>query len=1041
MPPEDFFARVALQRFVERGRNLVQPRPPELVERPLHPRGKSRRFSLRRGMRTAEELAAELERQRAAHERFLRDCAPPFPSLRTRIAVREFDWRVETPEDARDFSRVLRGDGQWQRVRIPHYGAPVGRAVTYYRAVVELPAGTPACSHLFAHFQGVDYRAEVFLNGNLLGTHEGFFAPFELECTRQARAGENTLVVKVGNDYIFMGNGDPRREGDKLYAATGPGFDDPVDGWHHCPPGMGICQEVFLEARPSLFISDIFVRPLLSEKRAEAWVEVFSCCPEPRTVSLDLSLFGANFPAAIWRERRFSPEVLPVQGSGDVPGKENPAAAPLLAGPGANQLRISFDVPSPRAWEPRTPWLYELQVRLETGDGVVVDAAARRFGMRSFAMLAGSSPKGKLFLNGREIRLRGANTMGFEQRAVMKGDRQRLIDDILLAKTCNLNFLRFTQRPVQDQVYELCDRLGLMAQTDLPLFAVMRRTKFAEGVRQAGEMERLVRGHPSSIIVSFINEALPNGMNEPHRHMTRHELDSWVEAASAAVLLENPDRVIKPHDGDYDPPAAGLPDNHCYAGWYNGHGLGIGRLHRGWWLSVKPGWHCACGEFGSEGLDPADLMLRRYPREWLPRSREEEGRWAPDRIPFAQTGRFHAMWFDTPRSLEGWVASSQEHQAFMTKLMAEAFRRNEAMNSFAIHLFIDAFPSGWMKSIMDVERHPKPAFFAYRDALSPLMLSLRTDRFAVREGEQIGIEVWVANDRREAARGLTLRWQTLLAGAVRVAGAAGVSLPACSSRYVGTIRFTAPAVAKRASLAVQASLRDGRGRTVHDNEVALDVFPRQPRGAAGAPRTRAHIVGGRSGPAASLARGLGMGCRFDGAFVPGALVLIDDPALYARHEARILRAVRSGGIALLLELPPGDHRIGGARVSVQRTGMGEFFFASRATGHPLVEGFRPRDLFLWHDPKEDCIMPLLGTTMDAPGWDTIVSTGHVSWTGASSPAQACVEKAVGRGVLRICQLRLAGRLVNPAAEELARRLAGCSCAIAPLASDPSRVGV
>jgi hypothetical protein len=102
--------------------------------------------------------------------------------------------------------------------------------------------------------------------------------------------------------------------------------------------------------------------------------------------------------------------------------------------------------------------------------------------------------------------------------------------------------------------------------------------------------------------------------------------------------------------------------------------------------------------------------------------------------------------------------------------------------------------------------------------------------------------------------------------------------------------------------------------------------------------------------------------------------------------------------------------------------MGDFFFASRATGHALVEGFQPSDLFLWYDPREDCIMPLLSTTMEAPGWETIISTGHVSWTAASVPAQACVQRRLGKGALRVCQLMLAGRLINPAAEELARRL-------------------
>ena len=60
--------------------------------------------------------------------------------------------------------------------------------------------------------------------------------------------------------------------------------------------------------------------------------------------------------------------------------------------------------------------------------------------MRSFRMDDASEPKGRLFLNGREIRLRGANTMGFEQQDVMQRDWDNCIDDILLAKICHMNF-------------------------------------------------------------------------------------------------------------------------------------------------------------------------------------------------------------------------------------------------------------------------------------------------------------------------------------------------------------------------------------------------------------------------------------------------------------------------------------------------------------------------------------------------------------------------------------------------------------------------
>ena len=60
----------------------------------------------------------------------------------------------------------------------------------------------------------------------------------------------------------------------------------------------------------------------------------------------------------------------------------------------------------------------------------------------------------------------------------MRGDFDQLIDDILLAKLCNMNFLRLTQRPVQEEIYDYCDRLGLMIQTDLPLFGAIRINQY-----------------------------------------------------------------------------------------------------------------------------------------------------------------------------------------------------------------------------------------------------------------------------------------------------------------------------------------------------------------------------------------------------------------------------------------------------------------------------------------------------------------------------------------------------------------------------------
>lgn len=83
-------------------------------------------------------------------------------------------------------------------------------------------------------------------------------------------------------------------------------------------------------------------------------------------------------------------------------------------------------------------------------------------------------------------------------------------------------------------------------------------------------MERLVRKHPSTIMVSYINERFPNAEGQPQRSFGElAEYERLFTALDQAVLITNPDRVIKAGDGDYDPPSPGLPDSHCYNGWYN----------------------------------------------------------------------------------------------------------------------------------------------------------------------------------------------------------------------------------------------------------------------------------------------------------------------------------------------------------------------------------------------------------------------------------------------------------------------------------------
>jgi hypothetical protein len=966
-------------------------------------------------MDTPEELQAELVRQRRRYAPFLEDLAPALEPTRETQRLVDFQWRLETDTDRADVQRIMSGAGDWAIIKIPHFGGPIGRAVSYYRTSFTATRAMLAKGVVFVQFGAVDYKAHAFVNGHYAGSHEGFFAPFEFECTQFVHEGNNILVVKVENDAVYLGNDSwgQDEEGDKLYAATNLGWDDPESGWHHCPPGFGIYQDVVIEARASMHVSDLWVRPLTEAGDVEAWIEVSNQERGNRPASVEISIFGQNFRDTVITALRYTPGTRIIPGVGDLQKPTDNKDVTLTMGAGANLIKVPLAIPHPRLWDVESPWLYQVQVKLLDESGQVLDVARRQFGIRTFRQDVISKPRGRMFLNRREIRLRGANTMGFEQQDVFRKDFHQLVDDILLAKICNMNYLRLTQRPVQPEVYEYCDRLGLMTQTDLPLFGCLRYNKFAEAVRQCEEMERLVRGYACNIQITYINEPFPNASGKPHRHLTRPDLQAFFDAADRAVHVLNPDRVIKHVEGDYDPPGETLPDNHCYCGWYNGHGLELGKLHRGYWVPVKKDWLYACGEFGAEGLDPADLMRRRYPRNWLPGG--DESHWSPDSIPGAQTGKFHYMWFDTQHTLDDWVRASQRHQAWVTRLFAERFRRDNRMVSFAIHLFIDAFPSSWMKTIMDCERRPKPAYFAYRDALEPLTVSIRTDRWAFTSGEPMNFEFWVCNDTHEMPRGLSIRWQIEDAGRVVFAAKAPATLETMKATFQGYFRRAAPHVEHRTRFTLRLALADGQ-KILRDTDVGFEVFPDVP-----ATHSQELTVIG-SGKGHQLIRELGMRERSRNPKV----IIVDDYAAYHKQRASIDSAVRAGARAIFIELPAGKYEIGGSQVCVEECVMRPREFVSRATGHRFVAGFESEDFKCWYDPAAGYFRPLLPTVFNADGWQPILTNGNGIWgSGAWEQKLAAAEKASGEGSYIVCQVALAGRTKhNPVAKIFARRVLG-----------------
>jgi len=757
----------------------------------------------------------ELKRQRAYYLPFMRDLSGFCNNTKKVTELKEFEFRYVDENEC--FTDKNRDDVQWEKVTIPDYRGPAdenGRWTAYYRC--RFKAEKPDEQHrVVLHFQSVDYKAVIYVNGNYAGSHEGFFAPFDIDITKYLK-DENELVIECHNDYTILGTG-PILDGDKIYAATGPGWDDPYSGWHHCPAGAGIIGKVTVETRPVYYIDDIFVRPDIDNDMAEIRIGVMNYLP---TYALDYTM---------------SVSLVPKNHEGEPIGYNEEKVYSI--GVGKNEYRFWIPVKNYKLWEPDEPYLYAAIVQLKK-DGRVISESMGTFGMKKFISDENSSPKGKFYFNNRPIVLRGANEMGHLQQCVMKGDFDQLIDDILIAKICNINYYRITQRPVQEEIYDYMDMLGMMHQCDLPLFGFLRRNQFSEAIRQTVEMEHLIRRHVSTIMVTFINEPMcirkTNDPNDKyskrynykgHRHLFRDELEAFFAAARKAIYTENPDRVIKNAEGDYDPPTAeGMPDFHTYTMWYTNHGQPIGKLMKGYMPPVKPGWMVGCGEYGAEGLDNENIILERYPKGWI--IPDENGNWYPDKIVRAQTHSVHGDWYREQNNISDWVKASQYHQAIATKLMTDSFRRRaDIINHTAIHLLIDAWPSGWMKALVCCDRIPKPAYFAYMDALEPVRVNLYTPRRYAYDYEIIPVEAWLLNDTSKTVEGRIVIHVYCENGKPVSSYELNSGVDAANARCAGIAEISFVPVEKETDFIVEAVLLDTDGRFINGEYIRVKVYP------------------------------------------------------------------------------------------------------------------------------------------------------------------------------------------------------------------------
>ena len=351
--------------------------------------------------------------------------------------------RSNAARTVRDLSDVwdfrFNANDPWQPIAVPasyndqspdpefrrHYG------MAYYRTRFTVPEG----ARRVLRFDAVTHNAAVRLNGEEIVTHRGGFLPFEADITALAQPGETvTLEVEVdnriGHSTLPVGN-----EGGTAFFGSDNAGIPAVEAGKACQQMQGvnlpnfdffnyagITRPVHLYTTPAAYIADITLAPAMDG-----------------TLDYKINTIGDGLASI---------KILNDEGKVVADGKGESG---------------TLHVEAPHLWQPRpgTPYLYTALVKFGQ------DEYRQQFGFRSVEV------RGHQFLiNGEPFYFKGPckhEDSAFRGRGY---DACVTVTDLKLYQWLNANCLRMSHYPYAEEVYDLCDRLGIVVIDETPAVGI-----------------------------------------------------------------------------------------------------------------------------------------------------------------------------------------------------------------------------------------------------------------------------------------------------------------------------------------------------------------------------------------------------------------------------------------------------------------------------------------------------------------------------------------------------------------------------------------
>jgi beta-galactosidase len=367
-------------------------------------------------------------------------------------------------------------------IRYPHPTNPPYIAHDYnpvgsYRREFTIPDSWDG-RQTFLHFDGVQSALYVWINGQMVGYSEDSMTPAEFNITPYLQKGKNLIAVEV---YRWC-DGSYLEDQDFIRFS-------------------GIHRNVCLFSTPSVHIRDFFVRATLDDQYKDG---VLMIRPKLATYQGDAELKGWTVQAQLYDSEKKAVLAPPLKiDTRRILGEQYPQR---------DNVRFALlqaTVPDVKKWSDETPNLYTLVLTLQDSSGKIIEAESCRVGFRKVEIR-----DGQFFVNGRSVRFFGVNRHEHDPDSARAVPVSRMIEDIKLMKSSNVNAVRTSHYPNDPRWYDLCDQYGiyLMDEANLETHGVggllsnipAWHTAFLE---RAIRMVERDKNHPSVVFWSLGNES------------------------------------------------------------------------------------------------------------------------------------------------------------------------------------------------------------------------------------------------------------------------------------------------------------------------------------------------------------------------------------------------------------------------------------------------------------------------------------------------------------------------------------------------------